>query len=242
MYKIGQANDIHVLKRNIFHEKIMVIGGTSIDSNYRIKAHSDGDIIIHSIAKAIYGALGIGDLGTYFSDKDKKNKKMCSRAILEHALNKMDEMKYEIVNIDFTIICEKVHFGKFKDKILRVLQGILKTNSINFKATRWEDLKNRKIQSNVVVLLKPKNSKVRPLDRDRLITFMDDISKSFIDEAIQNQKEPNLENNEKIKMSVTKKIDDYLLSIDDEPMKETRSRDSKGFFKKIKKIKDEQNV
>ncbi len=238
MYKIGQANDIHVLKRNIFHSKVMVIGGTSIDSKYRIKAHSDGDIILHSISEAIYGALGIGDLGTYFSDKDKKNKKMCSRTILEHALKKLEEMKYEIVNVDFTVICEKVHFGQYKDKILRVLQTLLKTNSINFKATRWEDPTNRKIQSNVVVLLKPKDFKVKPLDRDRLITFMDDINKSFTDEALNNTEEKPTVANQKIKMSVTKKINDYLENIE-EPVKETRSRDSKGFFKKIKKIKEE---
>ncbi len=234
MYKIGQANDIHVLKRNVFHEKVMVIGGTSIDSKYRIKGFSDGDIIIHSIAEAIYGALGIGDLGTYFSDKDSKNKNICSRKILEHAIGKMDEMKYEIVNVDFTVICEKVHFAKFKDKILRVLQTLLKTNSINFKATRWEDFKSNKIQSNVVVLLKPKNAKVRPLDRDKLITFMDDINNSFTQEVIHTKKDKDIE---PIKKSVTKKINDYLTTIEEEPEK---PKTKKGkFFEKIKKIKED---
>lgn len=234
MYKIGQSNDIHILKRNIFHEKVMVIGGTSIDANYRIKGHSDGDIILHSIAEAIYGALGIGDLGTYFSDKDSKNKDICSREILEHSIKKMDELGFEIVNLDFTVICEKVHFAKFKDKILRVLQGLLKTNSINFKATRWEDFKSKKIQSNVVILLKPKNAKVRPLERDRLITFMDDINNSFTEEVIHTKKEKDIE---PIKKSVTKKINDYLETIGDEPTKPVK-KESK-LFQKIKKIKED---
>ena len=45
-----------------------------------IKAHSDGDIIYHSIADSILGAIGAGDIGDHFPDTDPKNKNLDSRS------------------------------------------------------------------------------------------------------------------------------------------------------------------
>ena len=172
MYKIGQSNDIHNLKKNIFHKKKMIIGGTCIESNYRIKAYSDGDIILHSISESIYGALSKGDLGKYFPENDKKNKNLSSRKILSHALFMLKDQDYEIVNIDFTVICEKVYFKNYKEKILMTLNSLIPNTNINFKATRWESSGNNKIQSNCVVLIKKIDSKPSPVSEDRMIEFI----------------------------------------------------------------------
>jgi len=39
------------------------LGGVNFKVEYQIVAHSDGDIILHTISEAILGALGLGDLG-----------------------------------------------------------------------------------------------------------------------------------------------------------------------------------
>ena len=208
MYRIGQSSDIHILKKNILHKKLMTIGGTRIDSKYRIKAHSDGDIILHSIAEAIYGALGLGDLGTHFSDTKKENKNLDSINIIKDALAKLKKFNYEIVNIDFTIICQKVVFGNFKDKIIKSLNKILKTNAINFKATRWEESGNKKIQCNAIVLLKPTKVEMKPLDYDRLIEYISDVSNDLTKEVIQNKDNDNEQFiNEN---PITQKITDFI--------------------------------
>ncbi len=252
MYRIGQSSDIHILKKNILHKKIMTIGGTRIDSKYRIKAHSDGDIILHSIAEAIYGALGLGDLGSHFSDSKKENKNLNSINIIKDALEKLKKFNYEIVNIDFTIICQKVIFGNFKDKIIKSLNKILKTNAINFKATRWEEANNKKIQCNSIVLLKPTKVEIKPLDYDRLIEYISDVSDDFTKEVIENE---NNNNNEFINETpITQKITDFINNelpeednvkdkvIENQENKIKNKKEDKGFnlkqFEHIKKMND----
>lgn len=45
----------------------MILGGIQIDSDIGFKAHSDGDVLIHSVIDALLGAIGAGDIGDFFS-------------------------------------------------------------------------------------------------------------------------------------------------------------------------------
>ena len=64
--RVGLGIDTHQL---ISGDSIR-LSGIDIPSTISIKAHSDGDIIYHSIADAILGAIGAGDIGDYFPDSD----------------------------------------------------------------------------------------------------------------------------------------------------------------------------
>ena len=70
MYRIGLGYDIHRLVKN----RKLFIGGVLIPSIYGLDGHSDADVLIHSICDSILGALGMGDIGTHFSNKDPKYK------------------------------------------------------------------------------------------------------------------------------------------------------------------------
>ena len=67
--RIGNGFDFHRLAKS---EKPLVLCGLEIDSEYSIVAHSDGDIIIHTVVDAILGGLNAGDIGTLFPDSDPK--------------------------------------------------------------------------------------------------------------------------------------------------------------------------
>ena len=58
-YRIGQGYDAHQLKPKLS----LTLGGVNIPHNKGIVAHSDGDILIHSIIDAILGACNLGDIG-----------------------------------------------------------------------------------------------------------------------------------------------------------------------------------
>ena len=65
--RIGQAIDIHQLVEN----RDLILGGVKIEHEKGLLGHSDADVLLHAIAEAIIGALGLGDLGTHFPDTDE---------------------------------------------------------------------------------------------------------------------------------------------------------------------------
>ncbi|MCF0227450.1 MAG: 2-C-methyl-D-erythritol 2,4-cyclodiphosphate synthase [Malacoplasma sp.] len=138
MYLIGEGIDYHKIIGKKSNN--VILGGVKIPTNYRIIAHSDGDVVYHAISNAILGALQLGDIGDYFSDKKSKNKNLNSQAIIDYALSQLKSK--EIQNIDITIICDKIVLSKYKAKIRDNLIKITKCKYINVKATRFEENKN----------------------------------------------------------------------------------------------------
>lgn len=137
MYRIGNGYDVHRFERG----KKLILGGILINSDYGLKAHSDGDVLIHSIIDALLGASSNGDIGDFFPDNDHKYKDISSVLLLEKVL-KLLQGKYNIVNIDTVIICEKPKISPYKEKIKINLAKILniKNSQINIKATTMEKM------------------------------------------------------------------------------------------------------
>ena len=120
----------------------IVLGGCKIDCNYKIVAHSDGDVLLHSIADSILGAAGIGDIGMFFSDKDDTNKGLDSSLIIEYCLDELKKLNLEIYNIDTTVICENPKINPFRNKILKKMSLLLQVpvSRIGLKATTSEKI------------------------------------------------------------------------------------------------------
>ena len=135
---IGSGIDIHQFEEN----KPMVLGGVSIESQVGFKAHSDGDVVIHSIIDALLGAIGAGDIGEFFPDNDPQYKGADSKELLKHIVSFVYNVGYEIVNIDLTILAEKPKINPYKDAIKTQLSSIIGITKqrINIKATRGEKM------------------------------------------------------------------------------------------------------
>ncbi len=120
----------------------IILGGYKISCDYKTVAHSDGDVLLHSIADSILGAAGLGDIGMFFSDQDNKNKNLDSTIIIEYCLSELDKMSLEIYNIDTTIVCESPKINPHRAKILENLSDILKipSSKIGLKATTSEKI------------------------------------------------------------------------------------------------------
>ncbi len=146
--RIGSSYDLHNLKVGTG----FYLGGIFIKCQYQIEAVSDGDILLHTISEAIIGALGLGDLGEWF---DEKNKKLNSQLILKKALTLMTEQNYQISNIDATIIIDEPQLRKHKKEIKTNLQKLLQitVEKINLKATTTEQNFPNIIQSYTTLLL-----------------------------------------------------------------------------------------
>ena len=98
--RIGHGYDAH----QIISGSGMVLGGVEIKCDYSIEAHSDGDIIVHSLIDALLGAAAYGDLGTFFPSSDENLKGISSFSMLSTVLEKLSHDNYTINNIDITYI------------------------------------------------------------------------------------------------------------------------------------------
>ncbi|MDR0675220.1 MAG: 2-C-methyl-D-erythritol 2,4-cyclodiphosphate synthase [Mycoplasmataceae bacterium] len=150
IYLIGQGSDSHELTE--MRGATVRLGGFSIKTNWRVISHSDGDIVLHTIANAILGALQLGDIGKYFKDTDYKNKGINSIHIVKYAIDQLKKLHFKLVNVDLTITCENILLGDNKERIKDSLVKILKTKLINVKATRYEHPSNF-IKCDAVILI-----------------------------------------------------------------------------------------
>ena len=134
----GTGFDIHAFEDN----KEMFLGGIKLPYEFGFKAHSDGDVLIHSIIDALLGACGAGDIGEFFPDTDEKYKGIDSKLLLEHIVGFIYNVGYEIVNIDTTIIAQKPKINPFKHEIKDSLAALLNIEKqfINVKATTAEKM------------------------------------------------------------------------------------------------------
>ena len=133
----GESIDFHKLIK--CKNTLIVLGDAKIKSEYKIKAHSDGDLVMHAIANAILGACGKGDIGIYFPNT-AKYKLIDSTKILLFALSQIKQ-EFQINNVDLTIICDKIKLFKHRDQITKNLIKLTKSKNINIKFTRFEENK-----------------------------------------------------------------------------------------------------
>ena len=136
--RVGIGYDVHQLQKNL----PFFIGGVKLNYTKGVVAHSDGDILFHSISDALLGAAGLGDIGHFFPDNDPKYKNLDSSIIVLDVLNKLLELDYQIVNIDVTIVLEKPKLNSLIPQIKQSVSNSLKieTNQINIKATTSEKM------------------------------------------------------------------------------------------------------
>lgn len=134
----GIGYDTHKLEKG----ESLILGGIKLESEYGTVAHSDGDVLLHSLIDAMLGAAGLGDIGDHFPDTDEKYKNADSVKLTIEVLNMLKEKHYEIVNVDATIILEKPKLKHYKEQIRQKIAEILniKAERVNIKATTNEKM------------------------------------------------------------------------------------------------------
>jgi len=135
---VGNGFDVHAFEEG----KKMFLAGVEIDSSFGFKAHSDGDVAIHSLIDALLGASGMGDIGTLFPDNDDTYKDIDSKILLKECVNRLHNCGFIIINVDITIIAQTPRLANYKAQMRRVLADILCIEPFlcNIKATTTEKL------------------------------------------------------------------------------------------------------
>lgn len=159
MYKIGYGFDAHRFSK----DSKLIIGGVEIAFEFGLKGHSDADVLSHALCDALLGALGEGDIGTYFPDSDPKYKGMSSLVFLEETMILLKERGFEIENLDSVIVCEKPKIAPHIQNIKETLAPVLgiSAKSLGVKATTTDQMgftgRGEGIAVHAVVLIKTAN-------------------------------------------------------------------------------------
>jgi len=132
-FRTGIGWDVHRIQAG----RPLILGGVRIPSEFGLEGHSDADVLAHAITDAILGAAALGDIGMHFPDSDPKWKGADSLLFLKHARNLALEAGYKIVNIDSTIILERLrlrdHRLTIRESLADALEVELDRVSLKFK-------------------------------------------------------------------------------------------------------------
>lgn len=136
--RIGQGIDFHRLENGLK----LFIGGVEIPSSKGCVAHSDGDVLLHSICDALLGAAGLEDIGHQFPDNDPSYKNIDSKILLARTFAMIHQKGLRVINIDSTLCLEKPKIGPFISEMKKTIAAILSTdpNDIGIKATTTEKM------------------------------------------------------------------------------------------------------
>lgn len=157
--RIGQGFDVHAFGPG---DHVM-LGGVRIPHTHGLVAHSDGDVAVHALCDALFGALALGDIGKHFPDSDSRWEGADSLQLLAQCMALVRERGYSLGNADVTIICEKPKLAPHVESMRERLASALEcgVDAVSIKATTTEKLgftgRGEGIAAMAVVLLQ-KNS------------------------------------------------------------------------------------
>ncbi|WOE32329.1 MULTISPECIES: 2-C-methyl-D-erythritol 2,4-cyclodiphosphate synthase [unclassified Acinetobacter] len=136
--RIGQGIDVHAFEEGSF----VTLAGIRIPHSHGLKAHSDGDVVLHALCDALLGALALGDIGQHFPDTDAKFKGIDSTQLLQHVYQLILDRGYLLNNADITVACERPKLAAYHLEMRQNIANIMNVdlNQVSIKATTTEKL------------------------------------------------------------------------------------------------------
>jgi len=137
-YRTGIGIDIHPL----VPDRKLILGGIDIPFELGLQGNSDGDVLIHAIIDAMFGAAGLGDIGSHFPTNDQKYKGASSMDLLTTTVVKLAEAGWKTSYVDATILAQepmlRPHISKMESCISK--SSGINISCINVKATTTDKL------------------------------------------------------------------------------------------------------
>lgn len=136
--RIGQGFDVHAFEAG----RRLVLGGVTVPHSHGLKAHSDGDVLLHALCDALLGAASLGDIGHHFPDTDPAWRNADSRVLLRAVYAKLCGLGYTLVNADMTLLAQAPRLAPFIGAMCETIAADLQVDieAVNVKATTTEHL------------------------------------------------------------------------------------------------------
>jgi len=152
---VGLGVDAHRLAAG----RPLRLGGVEIPNDRGLAGHSDGDVLLHAIARALLGALGAGDLGQHFPSSDERWRGADSGVFVREAVARAKRAGLAVGNLDATLIAEAPRLAPHLDAMRRNVAALLEAplDAVNLQVTSTDGLgaigRGEGIAAQAVVLL-----------------------------------------------------------------------------------------
>lgn len=136
--RIGNGYDVHKLAEGYK----LFIGGIKVPHSKGSVGHSDGDVLIHAICDALFGAANMRDIGYHFPDNAAEFKGIDSKILLKKTVDLISAKGFKIINIDTTVCLQKPRLKDLIPQMQIILAKTMKIapDAISVKATTTEKL------------------------------------------------------------------------------------------------------
>jgi 2-C-methyl-D-erythritol 2,4-cyclodiphosphate synthase len=157
--RIGQGFDAHRLAAG----RPLVLGGVPVPHDRGLEGHSDGDVLLHVVASALVGALGEGDLGTWFPTGDERWRGVDSGVLVERVVARVRERGFSLANLDATVIAQEPRLAPFREAMAESVARLVGAprDRVNVKITSTDRLgaigRGEGIAAEAIVLLEARS-------------------------------------------------------------------------------------
>ena len=136
--RIGHGYDAH----RFCEGDCLVLGGVRIPFDRTFLAHSDGDVLVHALIDALFGAAGEGDIGAHFPPSDERYRGIDSCLLLAEARDIVKSLGFRVEYADMTIVAQKPKLAAYLPAMRERIAAVLEIPAVrvNVKATTEEKM------------------------------------------------------------------------------------------------------
>jgi len=136
--RMGLGFDVHALD----HARPLLLGGVVFEGSAGLAGHSDGDVVCHALADAMFGAAALEDLGAHFPDTDPAFAGIAGLDLLARSVALARAAGFVPGSVDLTVIAASPSIAPQREAMRERLAGTLgiPIDRVSVKATRPEGL------------------------------------------------------------------------------------------------------
>lgn len=131
--RVGFGEDLHPFGPG----EPLALGGIEVAGAPRLAGHSDGDVVLHAVADALLGAVGLGDLGRLFPADARTPRGIASADLLTEVVTRVIKAGFLPAHVDVTIVGARPRLGDRLDAMRERLAALLsiRADQVSVKAS-----------------------------------------------------------------------------------------------------------